>query len=263
MNEDRELVLALDTSLETSSAALLYRTDVLRSSEWVAGRKHSMHLEPNVRAVVGTELGNIGIVAVAAGPGGFSSLRTSMAFAKGLCSALKIGFISVSPHLALAYSSQPDRTSILTLIPAATGQYFTQTFERLDRPHPNPLPEGDGIRDGSLVEPLTEMEATHPGSIEAVSECRLVPTEALHELISGPVFVAGNVSEQDLKLVRDASEWPIEIGAEVSDIGLARYVGLAGRENPGLAGSTTAIAAVPTYMRSAGVTAPVRGWARA
>ncbi len=251
MDEARKLTLALDTSMPTSSAALLDGADILASRTWEAGRRHSMHLEPNVRAAIGAELEHVGVVAVAAGPGGFSSLRASMAFAKGLCSALNIGFISVSTPLALAHSSPAGAESVLTLILDGSGQYFMQSFERRRIPHPSPLPEGEGTRSSS---------------IEAAGECKLVGDAALHEALSGPVFVAGYVSEGDLDRMRESSKWPVEFGVELSMTGLARFVGLAAHANSQQArpmNAMNAMNAVPQYMRDAGITAPVRGWGKA
>ena len=130
MDEVRRLILALDTSMPISSAALLDGISVVNSSVWRADRRHSMHLEPNVRAVVGAELDHVGTVAVAAGPGGFSSLRTSMAFAKGLCVALRVRLNSVSSSLALAYSAPVSAEWIISLIPTVRDHYFAQIFRR-------------------------------------------------------------------------------------------------------------------------------------
>ncbi len=245
MDEARKLTLALDTSMPTSSAALLNGADVIANRTWQAGRRHSMYLERNVRAALAAELDHVGIVAVASGPGGFSSLRASMAFAKGLCGALDTGFVSVSTPLALAYSSPADARSILTLVPAGSGQYFMQAFER--RRGPQPLPGRDGIVGGL---------------IKAVGECKLVPQTALHEGLTGPVYVAGGVNPDDLDSLREASNWPVEFGVQLIATGLARFVGLAAYADPEQAAPISAMTAVPQYMRGAGITAPVRGWAR-
>ena len=246
MDNARTLTLALDTSMAVSSAALLDGAEVLAARAWRAGRKHSVHLEPNVRDVIKDKLERVGTVAVAAGPGGFSSLRTSMALAKGLCSALGLGFAAVPTPVALAYSSPNDVKSILTLIPAGSGRYFAQTFER-GRP-------GDRLLEGSGA------RRTLP---EAKGDCFVVNAESLHEIINGPVFVAGNVSEEDLDRMRETSSWPIEFDAELIESGLARFVGMAAYHDSEPARPANAITAVPRYMRGAGTTVPARGWARA
>ena len=246
MDNARTLTLALDTSMAVSSAALLYGAEVLASRAWRAGRKHSVHLEPNVRDVIEDKLERVGTVAVAAGPGGFSSLRTSMALAKGLCSALGLGLAAIPTPVALAYSSPADAKFILTLIPAGSGRYFAQTFER--------VPPGDQLFGGSVK------RSTLP---EATGDCFVVNAEALHEIISGPVFVAGNLSEEDLGRMRETSSWPIQFDAGLIESGLARYVGLAEYDDSEPARPANAITAIPQYMRGAGITVPARGWARA
>ncbi|MCY3802436.1 MAG: tRNA (adenosine(37)-N6)-threonylcarbamoyltransferase complex dimerization subunit type 1 TsaB [Chloroflexi bacterium] len=246
MDNSRTLTLALDTSMAVSSAVLLDGAEVLAARAWRAGRKHSVHVEPNVRDVTRGKSERVGTVAVAAGPGGFSSLRTSMAFAKGLCSALGLGFAAVPTPVALAYSSPTDVESILTLIPAGSGRYFAQAFERA-RP-------SDQFLEGSSE------RRTLP---EAKGDCFVVNAEALHEIISGPVFVAGHVSEEDLDRMRETSSWSIEFDAELIESGLARFVGLAAYHDSEPARPTNAITAIPQYMRGAGITVPARGWARA
>ena len=246
MDNARTLTLALDTSMAVSSAALLDSAEVLAARGWRAGRKHSVYLEPNVREVTKGKLERVGTVAVAAGPGGFSSLRTSMAFAKGLCSALGLGFAAVPTPVALAYSSPADVKSMLTLIPAGSGRYFAQTFER--------------ARSSDQFLEVSGARRTLP---EAKGDCIVVNAEALHEIISGPVFVAGNVSEEDLDRMRESSSWPIEFDAGLIESGLARFVGLAAYHDSDPVRPTNAITAVPQYMRGAGITVPERGWARA
>ena len=245
MDNTRTLTLALDTSMEVSSAALLDGANVIAARTWRAGRKHSIHLEPNVRAVTDGNLERVGTVAVASGPGGFSSLRTSMAFAKGLSSALDIGFVAAPTPLALAYSAPADAESILTLIPAGAGRYFAQAFERRG---------GCGrLRDDEV----------RPGLFEANGDCLVVGNMALPEIISGPVFVAGCINEEDLDRMRETSSWPVEFDAELTETGLAEFVGLAARHTSEPARPVDAITAIPQYMRGAGTTIPARGWARA
>ena len=169
-----------------------------------------------------------------------------MAFAKGLYSALNIGFAAVSTPTALAYSSPVDAESILTVIPAGVGRYFAQTFER-----------------GGSYTDTAEHEGGRCDLPEATSECSVVSNTALHEIISGPVFVVGPVSEEDLDRMRETSSWQIDFDAGLTEDGLARFVGLAAYHDVEPARPANAISAVPQYMRGAGTTVPARGWARA
>ena len=246
MDNARTLTLALDTSMAVSSAALLDGADVIATRSWQAGRKHSVYLEPNVREVINGRLELVGTVVVAAGPGGFSSLRTSMAFAKGLSSALDLRFATVPTPTALAHSSPADVESILTLIPAGVGRYFAQAFERRGR-----------------HDRTAGHQVVRRGLPEATNECSVVSNTALHEIISGPVFVAGHVSEADLNRMRESSGWPIEFDGGPTENGLARFVGLAAYYDTEPAQPANTITAVPEYMRGAGTTVPARGWARA
>ncbi len=80
-------LLAIDTSTYYAGVALAGEQGVLAERTWYAGINHSQQLLPAIRAMLGEQhiaLQDVGLVAVAAGPGSFNGLRVGFATAKGL-----------------------------------------------------------------------------------------------------------------------------------------------------------------------------------
>ena len=233
MDDKRDLILALDTSMATCSAALVMGDEILRARAWRADRRHSAHLEPNVRSLLGDDLGSVGVVAVSAGPGGFSSLRTSMAFAKGLCLALGLKFVAVPASLALAYSAPADAKSLLTLIATGNDGYYVQSFQR----------RGDRV--------------------EAQGACELLRPADIHHLAGARTTLVGDVRETDIARIRELSGAEIKHHSPPLEDGLAPLVGRAATDLLGENEVRDLIGAVPIYVRGADITSPAHGWGRA
>ena len=233
MDDERDLILALDTSMATCSAALVMGDEIIRARTWRAGRRHSAHLEPNVRSLLGEDLGRLGMVAVSAGPGGFSSLRTSMAFAKGLCLALDVKFVDVPTSLALAYSAPADAKSLVTLIATGDDGYYAQSFQR----------RGERV--------------------EAQGACELLQPADIHRLAGAGTMLVGELRETDIARIRELSGADIQHHSLPLEDGLAPLVGMAATALLGETQVRDLIRAVPIYVRGADITSPAQGWGRA
>ena len=99
------LMLALESSAKAASAALFEDGRLLAVSVSNAGLTHSRTLLPMAEDLLKNldkSVKDIGLVAVAHGPGSFTGLRIGMAEAKGLCWALDIPVIGVSTLEAMA-----------------------------------------------------------------------------------------------------------------------------------------------------------------
>jgi tRNA threonylcarbamoyladenosine biosynthesis protein TsaB len=75
------------------------------------------------------ERNDIGLVAVASGPGSFTGLRIGMSYAKGFCYGRNIPIIGVTNFEILAKQASLDITSVHTLIYAKHGRYYLGIFE--------------------------------------------------------------------------------------------------------------------------------------
>ncbi|HOJ01663.1 MAG TPA: tRNA (adenosine(37)-N6)-threonylcarbamoyltransferase complex dimerization subunit type 1 TsaB, partial [Anaerolineaceae bacterium] len=99
------MILAIDTSTQWLSVALYDAEQqvFLFEKTWRATRRHTIELAPaitNLLQEVGTTIQDVDTLAVATGPGSFTSLRIGLAFSKGIVLANRINLIGV-PVLAL------------------------------------------------------------------------------------------------------------------------------------------------------------------
>jgi tRNA threonylcarbamoyl adenosine modification protein YeaZ len=93
------IVLALDTSTDRGSLALLRDDSVLATKTIEARMNHSAHLFPCVDQLLTScklKLSEVNLCAVGIGPGSFSGIRVSVAAAKAWRLALKIPIVGVS-----------------------------------------------------------------------------------------------------------------------------------------------------------------------
>lgn len=103
------MLLAIDTSTSWISLALYDGTYVHYEETWQSQHHHTVELAPAVERIflrTATESQNLTAVAVATGPGSFTSLRIGLAAAKGFALGLKIPIIGI-PSLAVIAAAQP------------------------------------------------------------------------------------------------------------------------------------------------------------
>ena len=103
------MLLALDTSTRRMGVALYDGTQVIHEMTWASNFHHTVELAPAIdlaltRAGVGSDA--LTAIAVARGPGSFTSLRTGLALAKGLALAQNLPLIGI-PSLDFLAAAQP------------------------------------------------------------------------------------------------------------------------------------------------------------
>jgi len=133
------LVLALDTALETCSAALVRGGRVLAARSEPMARGHQERIAPLVDELTseaGIAFSELDRIGVTRGPGSFTGLRVGLAFAKGLGFALGRPVVGIGTLQALAAGVAGPAAAV---IDARRDQIYVQAF-------------GDG-------EPLTPPEA--------------------------------------------------------------------------------------------------------
>jgi tRNA threonylcarbamoyladenosine biosynthesis protein TsaB len=122
------LILALDTALETCSAAVVRAGQVLAARSEPMARGHQERLAPLVQelmaeaAIAFAALDRIGVTR---GPGSFTGLRVGLAFAKGLGFALGRPVVGVGMLEALA-TGAPG--TVAAVIDARRDQVYVQAF---------------------------------------------------------------------------------------------------------------------------------------
>jgi len=122
------IVLALDTALETCSAAVVDGGRVLAARSEPMARGHQERLAPLVAEVVaeaGVGFERLDRIAVTVGPGSFTGLRVGLAFAKGLGLALGRPVIGVGTLEAMAAGSDG---AVAVVLDARREQVYVQAF---------------------------------------------------------------------------------------------------------------------------------------
>ncbi len=125
--------LAIDTSTDSASLALVQDGRVLAEATWRCGQNHSVELLPRLarlldEAKVG--LKTVSCVIVAKGPGSFNGLRVGLSTAKGLAFSLKVPIIGVSSLELEAYQHAESNLPICPVFNAGRGEIATALYQK-------------------------------------------------------------------------------------------------------------------------------------
>lgn len=125
------MILAIDTSTEQASVALMETERIRAEWSWTAQRNHSRHLTRVIRqllSVEGLSAAALSAVVAACGPGSFSGVRVGVSEAKGLASALHIPLVGISTLDVVGFQALPSKARTRTpplevwaAIPAGRG----------------------------------------------------------------------------------------------------------------------------------------------
>ncbi len=112
------MLLAVDTSTQWMGLALYDDEQIIGETIWQTHNHHSVELAPAVESLF-TRSGITGkdlrVLAVATGPGSFTSLRIGMAFVKGLSLALNLPVIGI-PSLDITVAAVPVQDVALAAV---------------------------------------------------------------------------------------------------------------------------------------------------
>ena len=132
------LILALESSAKPVSVAVYQASDaescgkLLGQSFQNNGFSHSRTLMPMAEALLKNlelNLSDIGLIAVAGGPGSFTGVRIGVSAAKGLAWGLDVPVCGVSTLEAMAYQTQKDGAIICPVMDARRQQVYNALFE--------------------------------------------------------------------------------------------------------------------------------------
>lgn len=124
------LILAIETATLAGSITLARGAEIIGGLKGDPGTSHSNTLLADVDkllAQTNTNLAQIDLFAVAAGPGSFTGLRIGIATVKALAVTLNRPCAAVPTLHAVALSGGPAEVSV-ALLPAGRGEVFAQSF---------------------------------------------------------------------------------------------------------------------------------------
>lgn len=127
------LILGVDTSAVSASAALLKDGKIISESYINTGLTHSqtlMCLIDTCFSNADLTFSDVDAVAVAAGPGSFTGIRIGVSAVKGLCFADKKPCYAVSTLEAMANCADVDSFLLCPVMDARCSQVYTAMFEK-------------------------------------------------------------------------------------------------------------------------------------
>ncbi len=125
--------LAIDTSTDTASLALVQEGEVLAELTWRCGQNHSTQLLPNLSHLLNqTKLGlqSADCIIVAKGPGSFNGIRVGISTAKGLAFSLGIPIIGISTLEVEAYQHAKTDLPICPIFNAGREEIATAMYQK-------------------------------------------------------------------------------------------------------------------------------------
>lgn len=127
--------LAIDTSTDTASLALVRDRYVLAELTWRCGQNHTRQLMPNLEYLLRQlELGPSAItgIIVARGPGSFNGLRVGISAAKGLAFSLNVPIVGISSLEVEAYQHAEVGLPVCPVFNAGQGEIATAMYQQRD-----------------------------------------------------------------------------------------------------------------------------------
>lgn len=126
-------ILSLECSAKAASASV-FENELLLAEEFNAdGKTHSETLMPSAKNVLDRaklSFKDIDVFAITNGPGSFTGLRIGLAAVKGLAFLdKKVITLSTLEVMAEAFREKQEKVTVLCLMDARAGQFYTALFE--------------------------------------------------------------------------------------------------------------------------------------
>jgi tRNA threonylcarbamoyl adenosine modification protein YeaZ len=128
-----KMQIAIDTSTDTASLALVQDGEVLAELTWRSGQNHSTQLLPNLSYLLNQanlSLQSADGIIVARGPGSYNGLRVGISTAKGLAFSLDIPVIGISTLEAEAYQHAGTGLPVCPIFNAGREEIATAMYQR-------------------------------------------------------------------------------------------------------------------------------------
>jgi tRNA threonylcarbamoyladenosine biosynthesis protein TsaB len=174
------MLLALDTSTNTASIALVRDERLVAELTWDVGQRHSAELLQRLDWLLetaGAKPADLTEIAVATGPGSFNGVRVALTVAKSLCFALgaRLAAIPTLDVAAWGYASAGD--PVWALLDAGRGEVYAAEY-------PSP--------------------STDPVNWSPVDDYLVLTPQALAERITGRALICGEWRAETETILREA-----------------------------------------------------------
>lgn len=127
------MYLAIDTSTDTASLALVRDNKALVESTWHCGNNHTTQLLSRLMQLLhdnDSDLQHVSGIIVAIGPGSFNGLRVGVSTAKGLAFSLAIPLVGINTLSAEAYQHYDTGFPICPIFNAGRDEVTTALYQK-------------------------------------------------------------------------------------------------------------------------------------
>jgi tRNA threonylcarbamoyladenosine biosynthesis protein TsaB len=173
------MLLAVDTSTAQVGLALYDDSQVIGEYAWRSSQRHTVELAPAIFELLtrcGLTMDHVRALAVALGPGSFTSLRVGLSLVKGLAVARGLPLIGIPTLDILAAAQAPSRLPLAVVIQAGRGRLALGWYK------------------------------SSKNGWQAKGPARVVMIEVLAEEATGPVIVCGELTSEERQKLADKPE---------------------------------------------------------
>lgn len=125
--------IAIDTSTDTASLALVKDGALLAELTWRCGQDHTVHLLPNLERLLDlakVKLTEAAGIIVARGPGSYNGLRVGLSTAKGLAFSLNIPLVGIGTLEVEAYPHAGAGLPVCAVLNAGRGEIAAAVYRK-------------------------------------------------------------------------------------------------------------------------------------
>lgn len=184
------MLLAIDTSTAQLGLALYDGATVAAELTWTSRARHTVELTPALSGLlerVGLTMDGLSALAVAIGPGSFTSLRVGLAFVKGLALARKLPVVGVPTLDAVAAAVPVQALPLAAVIQAGRGRIAVGWYRASENGW-----QAEGQAEATTADKLAE-SIQHPtlvvGELDAEERQRLARKRKNIQLVSPALSV--------------------------------------------------------------------------
>jgi tRNA threonylcarbamoyladenosine biosynthesis protein TsaB len=166
------MILAIDTSTQWMGLALFDGSQILFEKVWRTNRRHTVELVPSIQNIfkdTGIEITALKAVAVALGPGSFTSMRIGLSVAKGLSLSLHIPVIGIHSLDISAYGLPVKELPLFCILKVGRGRFAAQEYR------------------------------SNGKTWEAIGELLTLTPQEMEDRIATPTIICGEIDAEDRK----------------------------------------------------------------
>lgn len=215
------MILAIDTSTDTASVAVLGDQEPLSEITWASRGTHSrriIQLTSEALSLAGIVPSELSAIAVAIGPGSFNGLRVGLSAAKGMAMALSIPLVGISTLDVIGFQAAAAGRRVVATVPAGRHEICISVFTTVD----------DALK--------RETDYLRLGTEEAANLC------SAGDIIAGP----GREALAESLALRGC---PVTVQTPVRDSRRGSYLAELGRRYVDAGGESQMEDIVPLYLR--------------